>query len=174
MDSKFDYSKSCWEQIRSNFDHRYGFPAFEKTTEMKYAKYLDNDMNEHIVSLYNSNRFDKSVYNKDLDDLHVSLNKLKLNEKSQIHIVCTDYICSYSHRGFYHRKVQPGIKYYYLTSNFFEEEIHPIDEITNLLQNYTDYSKKRKSRYSSSDNDPYSERNIMRDLMNGDGDKHGF
>lgn len=174
MDPKFDYSKSCWGQIRSNFDHRFGLPIYEELTEMKYAKYLDKDKHEHIVTLYNSNRFDKSIYNRDLDELHVNLNRLKLNEKSQLHIVCTDYICSNSHRGFYHRKVQQGIKYHYLESNFFKEEIHPISDITSLLQNYTDYSKKRKSKYSSEENDPYSERNIMRDLMNGDGEKHGF
>lgn len=174
MDTKFDYSQSCWEKIRKNFDHKYIVLITESINEMKYAKYLDNDSNEHIVSLFNSNQFNKSLYNRDLNELHSNLNKLKSKENSQIHIVCTDYICSYRYRGYYHAQVQTGIKYYYLEQNFFDEEIPPISEITNLLMNYTDYSKLRGRGSSNDDYDQYSESNIMRDLMNGEGEKHGF
>ena len=40
--------------------------------------------------------------------------------------------------------------------------------------NYTDYSKLRGRGSSNDDYDQYSESNIMRDLMNGEGEKHGF
>lgn len=174
MDSTFDYSQSCWEKIRKNFDSKFSFLFIEKITEMKYAIYLDNDLNEHIVTLFNSNEFDKSIYNRDLKELHSALNNLKSEEKTQIHIVCTDYICSNQYRGYYHAQVQKGIKYYHIELNFFEKEIPPISDITNLLMNYTDYNKFRGKKSSNDDYDQYSESNIMRDLMNGEGEKHGF
>lgn len=174
MDSKFDYSQSCWEKIRKIFDNKYGVLVIENIIKMKYAKYLDKDSNEHIVTLFNSNQFDKSIYNRDLKELHTNLNKLKSKENSQIHIVCTDYIYANQYHGYYHAQVQIGIKYYYLGQNFFNNEIPPITEITNHLQDYTDYSKYRRSKSSHDDYDPYSESNIMRDLMNGEGEKHGF
>lgn len=174
MDSKFDYSQSCWEKIRKIFDHKYNVPIIENIIEIKYAIYLDKDSNEHIISLFNSNQFDKSLYNRDLKALHTTLNNLKSKENSQIHIVCTDYICSNRYGGYYHAQVQTGIKYYYLELNLFDEEIPPLTEITNLMKHYTDYSKYRRRKSSSDDYDPYSESNIMRDLMNGEGEKHGF
>jgi hypothetical protein len=173
MDSNFNYSQSCWEKIRINFDHKFNAPIVEDTTENKYARYMDIEFNEHIVSLFNSNQFDKSLFNRDLATLQEFLLKLKTKDSSQIHIVCTDYICSYSHRGYYHKKVLQGIKYYYLQLNLSDDPIPPIEDITSLLKNYTDYSKYKTGK-STDFHDPYSEKNIMRDLMNGDGEKHGF
>ncbi|WP_179320913.1 hypothetical protein [Winogradskyella helgolandensis] len=175
MDSKFDYSQSCWDKIRKIFDDKYNVPTIESVNEMKYAKYLDESSNEHIVSLFNSNQFNKSLYNRDLNELHSELNKLKTKKNSQIHIVCTGYICSHQYRGYYHAQVQLGIKYYYLDKKFvLGEDIPCITDITNLLKNYTDYSKLSRKNSSNDDYDPYSESNIMRDLMNGEGEKHGF
>ena len=174
MNSEFDYSQRLYNDLRTIFDNRYNHPIAENIIQTKYAKYLDNDMNEHIVSFLNCNQFSESIYNKNLKELQTYLNQLKTNDNSQIHIVCTDYICSHKYGDYYYSQIQKGIKYYYCVLNLFDAEIPPIKEITNYFKKYSDRKLHLPRNFSNDDNDPYSESTIMRDLMNGEGEKHGF
>lgn len=163
----FDLSKKYWEAIREIFDLKYKAPIIENVNGMKYSKYLDDELKEHIVSLFISNRFFQG-FNTDLAELHFNLKRLKTNDSSQIHIIC-------SHSDSVHySKAQPEIKYYSLEQEFTGRCEPNLPEDPYFIVETKFLRIGRKRSYWKKNSDSYSEREIMRDLMNGDGEIHGF
>lgn len=168
--TEFNYSDSCWKKIRVHFDEVFGESPFKFSDNERFYKYLDSNNRVHIVSFYNNNPFHKSQYDKDFKELHGFLNQHAISGQ-QIHIVCANYIASASDAGL-EDDIQRNVKYYYLTSDLVTDK-PKIEEMTRiLLWVKKDKNKVKKTRrYESED---ISERSIMRDLENGEGEKHGF
>jgi hypothetical protein len=178
MDSEFDYSRSCWEKVRPYFDKKFGVQPFEISDKVKYAKYLDLNNKSHIVALYIESKISKPEFELDFDKLHTFLNNLNSNRVSRIHIVCVEYIASVGYGSYFLSKIQNRVKYYYLSSSFIDDS-PKFEDITDILQivkksHLNDDNKKSRKMSEEDLDDPFSEENIMKDLMNGDGEKHGF
>lgn len=164
-----EYSDSCWKKIRVHFDEVFGESPFKCSDQERYYKYLDSQDRVHIVSFFNNNSFNKSQYDRDFKELHTFLNQHAISGQ-QIHIVCDSYIASARETGIAD-DVQSDVKYYYLTLDFVTDK-PKIEEMTRmLLWIKKDKNKKPIGRDSDAS---YSERSIMRDLENGEGEKHGF
>jgi len=181
---KFDLKKDRWERTLNYFEKQFGTKPTEISNEILYAKFVNIDGVNQIVSFQNENEFCQSKYDLSFEDLHLFLIEKSENQPTKYHIAVETYMPSIRNGNYFLKSLRKDFYYYYCDENYLTEEFFFEDQTSFLhslvKSRYEDEMRmkirkklgiKFETDYSD---DPFSEENIMRDLERGEGEKHGF